>query len=233
MPPENDHVSAFCVEVALLRSRWFPSSATTASFVVSHGIVNRAVHAFRDVAAVAACRVAAEDAFHCLATAGTTVGGGGGSDQHKLQRSLKKMCKEGAYWGTAAGVYVATESVVEEMRGCTDWKNAVIGGAFTGALMSAAASAVSNDHGRSRGTKVVKDAIAGAAIAAAAEFIGRRGRVHLLAPPSTATTGGIVGQTRREREAAADVVDHDPWVSGSRGLELPPQFTTSTGDSSD
>ncbi|KAJ1261224.1 hypothetical protein BS78_09G012000 [Paspalum vaginatum] len=238
----NDQLAAFWVEVALLRSRWFPSSATTASFAVSHGILSRAVHAFRDVAAVAACRVAAEDAFqYCLTTAGTSVGRRV-SDQHKLQRSLKNMCKEGAYWGTAAGVYVATESVVEEMRGCTDWKNAVIGGAFAGALMSAAASAIRNDDGRSRGSRVVKDAIAGAAIAAAAEFIGRRSRLHLLAQPSTATTvvssskGGVVGhQTRREREAAAaGVVDEDdPWSSGSRGVELPLQFTTSTDDSSD
>ncbi|KAJ1255416.1 hypothetical protein BS78_K241000 [Paspalum vaginatum] len=234
MPAENNdpQLAAFWVEVALLRSGWFPSAATTASLVVSRGIVHSAVF-FRDVAAAAACRVAAEDAFHCLAT-GTTVGGGV-SDQRKLQRSLKNMCKEGAYWGTAAGVYVATESVVEEMRGCTDWKNAVIGGALAGALMSAAASAVRNDDVRSRGSKVVKDAIAGAAITAAAEFIGRRGHAHLL-PPSTATVvsskGGVIGQTRREA-AAADVVDYDPWVSGSRGLELPLRFTTSTGGSSD
>jgi hypothetical protein len=43
-------------------------------------------------------------------------------------------------------------------------KNAMLGGALTGAVMSAA----SNHHGKDR---IVKDAITGAAVATAAEFI--------------------------------------------------------------
>ncbi|KAM3364641.1 hypothetical protein ACQJBY_014790 [Aegilops geniculata] len=34
---------------------------------------------------------------------------------------LKKMCKEGAYWGAVAGVYVGMEYGVERVRGEYDW----------------------------------------------------------------------------------------------------------------
>ncbi|GAU17336.1 hypothetical protein TSUD_110530 [Trifolium subterraneum] len=50
------------------------------------------------------------------------------------------MCKEGAYWGAIAGVYVGAEYGVERIRGTRDWKNAMIGGAVTGALVSAASN---------------------------------------------------------------------------------------------
>ncbi|KAG9128819.1 hypothetical protein Leryth_009579 [Lithospermum erythrorhizon] len=124
---------------------------------------------------------------------------------------LKKMCKEGAYWGTVAGVYVGMEYGMERIRGTRDWvpsllatesstsdflnqdaihtrihlstilwltfsilaptgshdlmakKNAMIGGALTGAIVSAASS--------KSGDKIVMDAIAGGAVATAAEFI--------------------------------------------------------------
>ncbi|KAL2968599.1 hypothetical protein AAZX31_15G037200 [Glycine max] len=76
---------------------------------------------------------------------------------------LKKMCKEGVYWGTIAGVYVGMEYGVERIRGTRDWKNAMIGGAVTGALVSAASN--------NKKDKIAIDAITGAAIATAAEFI--------------------------------------------------------------
>ncbi|KAL5991938.1 Outer envelope pore protein 16, chloroplastic [Asimina triloba] len=76
---------------------------------------------------------------------------------------LKKMCKEGAYWGAIAGVYVGMEYGVERIRGTRDWKNALIGGVITGALVSAA----SNNNR----DKVVRDAITGGAVATAAEFL--------------------------------------------------------------
>ncbi|KAF7153389.1 hypothetical protein RHSIM_Rhsim01G0227500 [Rhododendron simsii] len=95
----------------------------------------------------------------------------GSISQHKLEHSvrtptsfhLKKMCKEGAYWGTVAGVYVGMEYGMGRMRGTRDWKNATLGGALTGALVSAA----SNNNR----DKIVMDAIAGGAIATAAEFL--------------------------------------------------------------
>ncbi|KAG6518634.1 hypothetical protein ZIOFF_022114 [Zingiber officinale] len=82
---------------------------------------------------------------------------------------LKRMCKEGAYWdihfveGTVAGVYVGVEYGMERARGTKDWKNAMLGGALTGLLISA----VSNNNR----DKVFKDAITAGAVATAAEFI--------------------------------------------------------------
>ncbi|KAH1207736.1 Outer envelope pore protein 16, chloroplastic [Glycine max] len=65
--------------------------------------------------------------------------------------------------GTIAGVYVGMEYGVERIRGTRDWKNAMIGGAVTGALVSAASN--------NKKDKIAIDAITGAAIATAAEFI--------------------------------------------------------------
>lgn len=149
------------------------------------------------------------------------------------------------------------ESTVEEMRGRTDWvnvfsgsfelvdrhrsclyrcsvfmlllflvlqKNAVIGGALAGAVMSAATGAGRN----SRRDKVVKDAIAGAAIAAAAEFIGHRIRVDL----GVVKSGDASSNKTSEGRSGAELYvwerrrqDVDPWVMG-RGVELPLQFRT-------
>ncbi|KAG5566903.1 hypothetical protein RHGRI_002452 [Rhododendron griersonianum] len=81
----------------------------------------------------------------------------------EVLQKLKKMCKEGAYWGTVAGVYVGMEYGMGRVRGTRDWKNATLGGALTGALVSAA----SNNNR----DKIVVDAITGGAIATAAEFL--------------------------------------------------------------
>uniref|UniRef100_K3ZBX1 Uncharacterized protein n=1 Tax=Setaria italica TaxID=4555 RepID=K3ZBX1_SETIT len=122
-------------------------------FLLSH----RALRSFLNVGAAAACKVAAEDAFDCLTT--------GGVSRHKVKHSVKNMCKEGSYWGAAAGAFEAIEYGLELMRGRSDWKNAMIGGALAGALISAANSS----H---RDTKqVIKHSIAGGAIGTAVEFI--------------------------------------------------------------
>ncbi|OEL18509.1 Protein BRASSINOSTEROID INSENSITIVE 1 [Dichanthelium oligosanthes] len=81
---------------------------------------------------------------------------------HPLPK-LKKMCKEGAYWGTVAGVYVGMVYGVERVRGRSDWKNALIGGTLSGALISGA----SNNNK----DKIIKDAITAGAVATAVEFI--------------------------------------------------------------
>ncbi|KAF8725650.1 hypothetical protein HU200_020193 [Digitaria exilis] len=128
---------------------------------------HRALRSFLNVGAAAACKVAAEDAFDCLTT--------GGVSRHKVTRSVKNMCKEGAYWGSAAGAFEAIEYGVELMRGRSDWKNAAIGGALAGALISAANSS----H---RDTKqVIKDSIAGGAIGTVIEFVSHRR--HILFGP--------------------------------------------------
>ncbi|KAK7402190.1 hypothetical protein VNO78_14247 [Psophocarpus tetragonolobus] len=87
----------------------------------------------------------------------------GNISSHDFEKTLKKMCKEGVYWGTIASVYVGMEYGVERIRGTRDWKNAMIGGAVTGALVSAAS--------KNKKDKIAIDAITGAAIATAAEFM--------------------------------------------------------------
>jgi hypothetical protein len=137
----------------------FSGSLTSPRFDLAvdmgHPFLNRTVDGFLKIGAVGACKVAAEDTFDCLHR--------GDVSKHKLEHMLKKMCKEGAYWGTVAGVYVGMEYGVERIRGRHDWKNAMIGGALSGALISAA----SNNHK----DKIIKDAITGGAVATAVEFI--------------------------------------------------------------
>ncbi|XP_062016034.1 outer envelope pore protein 16, chloroplastic [Rosa rugosa] len=118
-------------------------------------LLNITVDGFLKIGTIAATRVAAEEAYHAARK--------GSVSSHNFEHTLKKMCKEGAYWGTVAGVYVGAEYGVERIRGRRDWKNAMIGGVVTGAVISAATS---KDKDR-----IVVDAITGGAIATAAEFL--------------------------------------------------------------
>ncbi|CAB4282469.1 unnamed protein product [Prunus armeniaca] len=118
-------------------------------------LLNHTVDGFLKIGTVAATRAAAEEAYSVVKK--------GSISTHDAEHTLKKMCKEGAYWGTVAGVYVGAEYGLERIRGTRDWKNAMIGGAVTGALVSAA-----TNKGKD---KVIVDAITGGAIATAAEFI--------------------------------------------------------------
>ncbi|KAF5744606.1 outer envelope pore protein 16 chloroplastic [Tripterygium wilfordii] len=117
--------------------------------------LNHTVDAFLKIGSVAATRAAAEDVYYIVKRRNVS--------RHSMEHSLKKMCKEGAYWGTVAGVYAGMEYGAERIRGSRDWKNAMLGGALTGALISAA----SNDDK----DKIVKAALTGGAIATAAEFL--------------------------------------------------------------
>ncbi|XP_062232506.1 outer envelope pore protein 16, chloroplastic-like [Phragmites australis] len=176
------------VDVVWLGSRW-PNSIGVA-IDMSGPLLNRAVHGFLKVGAVAACKVAAEDAFEWLSS--------GADSKHK--HALKRMCNEGAYWGAVAGVYEATAHGVEQIRGRSDWKNALIGGALTGALISAATATAGSSNDKQRG-KVIKDAIAGGAVATAVEFINRRSRVDLV--PITSGDANEIATTW-ERQDATD-----------------------------
>ncbi|KAI3772335.1 hypothetical protein L6452_03518 [Arctium lappa] len=118
-------------------------------------LLNHTVDAFLKIGTVAAAKTVAEETYHVVRR--------GSVSKHNLEDALKKMCKEGAYWGAVAGVYVGMEYGIERVRGTRDWKNAMIGGALTGALVSAVSS--------SKGDKIITDAITGGAIATAAEFI--------------------------------------------------------------
>ncbi|KAG6415477.1 hypothetical protein SASPL_122888 [Salvia splendens] len=117
--------------------------------------LNHVVDGFFKIGAVAVGKVAVEETYHVVAR--------GSVSKKNFEHSLKKMCKEGAYWGAVAGLYVGMEYGVERVRGTRDWKNAMVGGALTGALVSAV--------GNNNRDKIVLDAITGGAVATAAEFI--------------------------------------------------------------
>ncbi|KAL3720072.1 hypothetical protein ACJRO7_004980 [Eucalyptus globulus] len=117
--------------------------------------LNVIVDGFLKIGTVAVTRAAAEDAYFTVKS--------GKFSGHKFEDTLKKMCKEGAYWGTVAGVYAGMEYGVERIRGTRDWKNAMIGGALTGLTISAAS--------KNNGDRIVIDAITGGAIATAADFL--------------------------------------------------------------
>ncbi|XP_061358634.1 outer envelope pore protein 16, chloroplastic isoform X2 [Gastrolobium bilobum] len=137
----------------------FPGSLSTpkVDVIIDMGnpFLNLTVDGFLKIGTVAATRAAAEDTYHILQK--------GNISSRDFEKMLKKMCKEGAYWGTVAGVYVGMEYGVERIRGTRDWKNAMIGGAVTGALVSACSE--------NRKDRIAIDAITGAAVATAAEFI--------------------------------------------------------------
>ncbi|KAK1670824.1 hypothetical protein QYE76_058983 [Lolium multiflorum] len=80
---------------------------------LGHPFLNRTADGFLKVGTVGACKVAAEETFHCLHK--------GDVSRHKVENALKKMCKEGAYWGSVAGVYVGVEYGVDRIRGHRDW----------------------------------------------------------------------------------------------------------------
>ncbi|GAB4834888.1 Outer envelope pore protein 16, chloroplastic [Ancistrocladus abbreviatus] len=117
--------------------------------------LNRTVDGFLKIGTVATMRAATEEAFQMVNR--------GNVSKHSFESSLKRMCKEGACWGTIAGVYAGVEYGVAKIRGVDDWKSKMVGGALTGALVSAATN--------SNREKVVIDAITGAAIATAVDVL--------------------------------------------------------------
>ncbi|KAH9302522.1 hypothetical protein KI387_014105, partial [Taxus chinensis] len=103
------------------------------------------------IGSVGASRVAAEEAYSALDK--------GRVSKHDLEQTLKKMGKEGLQWGTIAGLYAGMEYGTARVRGRRDWKNALIGGFLTGAVVSLA-----DNNNRD---KTIKNAITGGAIATA------------------------------------------------------------------
>ena len=78
------------VEVVWLGSRpWWPSSV--AGSFAARPVLSRAAHAFRNAAVAATCKVAAEDAFHCLTT-------GGGAPKHKLEDAVSASTSYQYFW---------------------------------------------------------------------------------------------------------------------------------------
>ena len=100
-------------------------------------------------------------------------------------------------------------------------KNAVIGGALAGAVMSAATAGRSGYR-----DKVVRDAIAGGAIAAGAEFIGHRIRVDLGPVRFAGGTRSRSNQTTKEGRNGDEPWERQEVFVAGREVELPLQFRT-------
>ncbi|KAG4945253.1 hypothetical protein JHK87_041260 [Glycine soja] len=136
--------------------------------------LNLTVDGFLKIGAVAATRSAAEDTYHIIQKVmrGLVLAENDDdwgdppkdtSESYSMDISWCMLFFVPCSRGTIAGVYVGMEYGVERIRGTRDWKNAMIGGAVTGALVSAASN--------NKKDKIAIDAITGAAIATAAEFI--------------------------------------------------------------
>ncbi|KAF8667147.1 hypothetical protein HU200_053335 [Digitaria exilis] len=123
--------------------------------------LNRTVDGFLKIGAVGACKVAAEETFECL-NRGYLLS----LLASPFTLFITLLRVQSRYFkaqGTVAGVYVGMVYGVERVRGRSDWKNAMIGGALSGALISGA----SNNNK----DKIIKDAITAGAVATAVEFV--------------------------------------------------------------
>lgn len=123
---------------------------------MGHPFLNRTVDGFLKIGAVGVAHAAAQGIFINLKKESVT--------KHDLEHTVKKMCKEGVQWGVVAGVYSGMQYGMERVRGKRDWKNALLGGALTGALLTFGEKNYSRD-------KMIEGAITGGAIATASELL--------------------------------------------------------------
>jgi len=121
-----------------------------------HPLLNVAVDGFLKVGGVGVARAALQDTFRILESEKV--------NKNDLEKLVKGAGVEGLRWGTGAGVYAGVEYSLEKARGVQDWKNAAIGGAVTGALLSVGDGTFARD-------RMVQHAITGGALATASEFI--------------------------------------------------------------
>ncbi|KAI5074813.1 hypothetical protein GOP47_0010774 [Adiantum capillus-veneris] len=129
-----------------------------AEFLVDlgHPLLNRVVDGFVKVGGVGVLHAATQDATRMLLQEET--------NKHSLENMVQRAGKEAVQWGLVAGVYSGMTYAMQEARGTHDWKNALLGGALTGAAFSLTESNVKQDS-------VLRGAITGAAIATASEFL--------------------------------------------------------------
>jgi hypothetical protein len=123
---------------------------------VGHPLPNYALDGFLKVGGVGVAHAAVQDTFRILGSEKVT--------KNDLEKLVKRASLEGLQWGMVAGVYAGVEYTLEKTRGKQDWKNAAIGGALTGALLSIGDGKYTTD-------KMVQHAITGGALATASEFV--------------------------------------------------------------
>ncbi|KAG0568192.1 hypothetical protein M758_6G001600 [Ceratodon purpureus] len=134
------------------------AESPTLDLVVDMGnpILNSTVNGFLKVGPVGATHAATQEAFRMFTKESVT--------KRDLEGLVKKAGKEGLQWGLVAGVYSGVEYGIHRVRGKRDWKNAALGGALTGAILT-----MGDKHFDKQ--KLIQTAITGGAFATANELL--------------------------------------------------------------
>jgi hypothetical protein len=123
---------------------------------LGHPLINRVFDGFVKVGGVGALHAASQDSYRFLLSEET--------NKKTLEQSFQRIGKDAVQWGLVAAVYSGTTYGIQEARGVHDWKNALLGGALTGAALSLTEQNPGTD-------RVLRGAITGGAIATAAEIL--------------------------------------------------------------
>ncbi|KAJ7537693.1 hypothetical protein O6H91_11G017400 [Diphasiastrum complanatum] len=124
---------------------------------MGHPLLNRVVDGFIKVGGVGTLHAAAQESYRFLVLEE--------ANKNSMDNMVNRIGKEAVQWGLAAGVYSGMTYGMREARGGVhDWKNALVGGALTGAALSLT-------EGNPRHDRVICGAITGGAVAVAAEFL--------------------------------------------------------------
>lgn len=121
-----------------------------------HPLLNRTVDGFLKIGGVGVGHAVVQGIFLNLKKESVT--------KHDLEHTVKRMGEEGVQWGAIAGIYCGMHYGIERVRGKYDWKNALLGGALTGALLTFGERNFNRD-------KMIEGAITGGAIASASELL--------------------------------------------------------------
>lgn len=138
----------------------FDSPSVDVFIDMGHPFLNRTVDSFLKIGLVGASHSAVQESFTCLRKESISKG--------DIEAGVKKMATEGLQWGAIAGIYTGMEYGMQQTRGRHDWKNAMLGGALTGAILTLSDSKYNRE-------KLIRSAATGGAIATAAELL-----THLL-----------------------------------------------------
>ncbi|KAH7331465.1 hypothetical protein KP509_20G035000 [Ceratopteris richardii] len=123
---------------------------------MGHPLLNRLVDGFIKVGGVGALHALTQETYGIVRREKAS--------KRSIEIMAQRAGKEAGQWGLIGAIYTGSVYVTQEARGTHDWKNALIGGALTGAALSITDSNRRSDH-------IITSAITGAAIATAAEFL--------------------------------------------------------------
>ncbi|XP_073026325.1 outer envelope pore protein 16-2, chloroplastic-like [Primulina eburnea] len=151
-------------------------------FDLGHPLLNRIAESFVKAAGIGAIQAVSREAYFTAvesvngdATTGSTEIGApkrhhrfpdfrGESNRKSVEALVKNTGIESMQWGLAAGMYSGITYGLKEARGVHDWKNSLMAGAATGAVLALTTGEQSHEQ-------VVQCAITGAAISTAANLL--------------------------------------------------------------